>query len=457
MRILVVDDDPLNLQFLSDLLMSRGYEVQVARDGEEAWFLQCQANAPRLLIVDWVLPKLSGPELCRRIRARADASPVYIILLTGHNPSERIHEGLAAGADDFLAKPYHPKVLLSHIAVGVRQLSAASDHSGRILKTLQDASQLGSCDVVVRGQEASGRICIQNGGVIWAELSNDPESLFDRLLQESRGALVSVLPMLDRYPATHRDDSGERIAMEFAEFAEFRSTLRAWIRRKVAQIVKLTLIDVRIAPVSGRHDLPGNLELPLSEVIPDTSIGQAPSQSSQARRLFAPSSRSSPNPEPLWEQTFPAATGETTDGMRAFLEQTAAIRGFRGAALLQLHRNACLLRVGVIASTSPLLAALHVLKELYHPGQGIGSVTDAAPELIITSGAEHQVLQVIPGQPPLAALLILDSATCTLAMARHQLQRFSLTLLRCMTPGAQPGDSSQSLLPVPILPEVTVK
>lgn len=454
MRIHIIDDDPLNVQFLTDLLRSRGYDVQVARDGEEAWTLQCQANAPRLLIVDWVLPKLSGPELCRRIRARADASPAYIILLTGHNPSERIHEGLAAGADEFLAKPYHPKVLLSHVAVGVRQLSAAFDQSGRILKTLHDASHLGSCDVVVRGQEASGRICLQNGCVIWAELSNDSESLLDRLLHESRGALVSMLPLLDRYPGPQGDDSGERIARDFAEFAEFRSTIRSWIRRKVAQILRLTLIDVRIAPIGDRRVLPGNLELPLAEALPDSAVGAAPSQSSQVRRLFSPSA---PSLEPQWEQTFPQATGETTDAMHAFLNQATDIRGFRGAALLQLHRNGCLVRSGVITNTSPLLAALHVLKELYRPGQGIGSVTDAAPELIITSGAEHHVLQVIPGQPPLAALLILDSATCTLAMARHQLQRSSLTLLRCMTPEAQPGDSTQSWLPVPASSEVTIK
>ncbi len=431
MRILVVDDDPLNLQFLTDLLQSRGYEVVTARDGEQAWQIQQQPDAPQLLIVDWMLPRLSGPELCRRIRAQARGLPVHIILVTGHNPSERIHEGLASGADDFLAKPYHPKVLLSHVAVGMRQLFAGVQPSQRLRKTLYDASQIGSCDVTVNGQEASGRICFQNGGVIWADLSNDRESLFERLLQESGGAVDTMLSMFEPYPSHHRDDSGERVAMRFAEFAEFRSTIRAWIRRKVSQILNLTLTDVRIVPVPGRREFPGNLELPLSELLPDAPQAGSSSQSGQVRRLFSTSGSA---PELQWEQTFPSAEGDVQPPMNTFLSQLMTVRGARGAALLQLHQNGCLLRMGALGACSPLLGALHVLKELYVPGQGIGSLTDAAPELIISSGSQTQLLQVIPCRPPVAALLVLDSATSTMAMARHQLQQCAQTLLRAMLP-----------------------
>jgi CheY-like chemotaxis protein len=444
MRILVVDDDPLNLQFLSDLLQSRGYEVVTAQDGEHAWQIQQQPAAPQLLIVDWMLPRLSGPELCRRIRAQERDVRAYIILVTGHNPSERIHEGLASGADDFLAKPYHPKVLLSHVAVGVRQLHAGSQPSDRVRKTLADASQLGSCDVMVRGHEASGRICFQNGGVIWADLSNDRESLFERLVQESGGAIGTMLSMLERYPSHHRDDSGERVAMGFAEFAEFRSTIRAWIRRKVSQILSLTMNDIRIVPVPGRREFPGNLELPLSEVLPDSAAPIPSSQSSQVRRLFSTGAAA---PELQWEQTFPSVEAGVQPPMRSFVSQLMAVRGARGAALLQLHQNGCLLRQGTLGSCSPLLGALHVVKELYVQGQGIGSLSDAAPDLIVCSGSQTQLLQVIPCRPPIAALLVLDSATSTLAMARHQLQQCAQALLRSIQPSAAAGTSSAELVP----------
>lgn len=444
MRILVVDDDPLNLQFLTDLLQSRGYEVETARDGEQAWQIQQQPNAPQLLILDWMLPRLSGPELCRRIRAQETNHHVHIILVTGHNPSERIHEGLASGADDFLAKPYHPKVLLSHVAVGLRQLYAGNNSSEQLQRKLQDASQLGNCDVAVRGQEASGRICFQNGGVIWADLSNDRESLFDRLVQESGGAMETMVSMLEGSSSRHRDDSGERVAMGFAEFAELRSTLRAWIQRKVSQILRLTVKEVRIVPVPGRREFPGDLQVPLSEILPAAQPTNAASQSSQVRRLFSPTG---PSHELQWEQTFPSAENDTQPGMRTFLSHVMSVRGARGAALLQLHQNGCLLRVGTLGQPSPLVGALHVLKELYVPGQGIGSVTDSAPELIISSGSQTQLLQVIPCRPPIAALLVLDSATSTLAMARHQLQQCAQTLLRVITPSAAAGSSSQGLAP----------
>lgn len=449
MRILVVDDDPLNLQFVTELLQSRGYDVETALDGEQAWQILQQTSEPLLLIVDWLLPRLSGPELCRRIRSQKKGAPVHILLLTGHGPSERLHEGLASGADDFLAKPYHPNVLLSHVAVGVRQLSAGSKQSERVQKTLYDASQLGSCDVTVRGQEATGRICFQNGGVIWADLSNDRESLFDRLVQESGGAIHAVLSMLERYPSHHRDDSGERMAAGFAEFAEFRSTIRGWIRRKVSQILRLTVLDVRIVPVPGRREFPGNLQLPLSDVLPDAQPAHPPSQDSQSVRSFSAAASS----ELPWEQTFPKVDSEVQPAMRAFVTQLMSVRGARGAALLQLHQNGCLVQAGTLGGSSPLLGALHVLKELYVPGQGIGSLTQAAPELIASSGSQTQLLQVIPCRPPLAALLVLDSATSTLAMARHQLQQCAQALLRAIAPGVSAGSSSQSLAPVVIEPD----
>ncbi|HNN91448.1 MAG TPA: response regulator [Pseudomonadota bacterium] len=453
MRVLVVDDDLLNLEFMAELLRSRGYDVLTAPDGETAWALLQESHAPRMLVIDWLLPGMSGPELCRRVRAQRSTEPAYIILVTGHNPSERLHEGLAAGADDFLAKPYHPKILLSHVAVGIRQLASNRSVSTRLLRCLQEATHLGQCDVTVRAPEVSGRICFCDGAVVWADLSNDPESFYDRLLHECGGSLGRVLPLLQRDDGYVQDSSSERMAMNLAEFAELRSAVRSWVKRKVAQILRLSVIDISVIPVTRRSPFPLDIAMPLEEVLPDSLTSAAVlvetgSSSGQFSSTDGRESRPSRPPgafnretdDVAWRQTFPEVVSTQAPRLRELLNQLMTVRGAVGAAVLQLHQNGCLARVGRLVEISPLLGALHVVKELYVPGQEIGSATDATPELIVTSSAEHHLLHVVPGSAPIAILLVLNAKTSTLAMARHQVQQAARSLLLPAGPALRDSD-----------------
>ncbi|WP_428937600.1 HD-GYP domain-containing protein [Fontivita pretiosa] len=122
MRVLIVEDNEVYLTLLSQTLMAAGFEVQTARDGEEALSLVLDGDA-RLVVSDWEMPRLSGPELCRQIRHQDIAGYVYIILVTAHDsPRERV-EGLSAGADDFVAKPFDPDELVARVRSGERILS----------------------------------------------------------------------------------------------------------------------------------------------------------------------------------------------------------------------------------------------------------------------------------------------------------------------------------------------
>ena len=100
MRILIAEDDPTSRRVLEMVLKKQGHEVVCAGDGNEAWEMLQAPNAPRLVILDWMMPGLDGPELCRRLRERESQNPVYIILLTALIRKENIVEGLDAGADD---------------------------------------------------------------------------------------------------------------------------------------------------------------------------------------------------------------------------------------------------------------------------------------------------------------------------------------------------------------------
>jgi putative two-component system response regulator len=125
MRVLIAEDDAVTADLLEATLQEFGYQVTVTHDGLEA-FHAIRSGKYRLVISDWEMPELNGLELCRRIRQRRWTGYVYFILLTSHSGVENIVEGLDAGADDFLTKPFDPHEMRVRLATGKRILGLES-------------------------------------------------------------------------------------------------------------------------------------------------------------------------------------------------------------------------------------------------------------------------------------------------------------------------------------------
>ena len=122
MRILIADDDPSSLATLAAILEKGGDEVAVARGGAEALEALQQPDAPRLAILDWIMPGIDGVEVIRRVRAIETDQPPHIIILTAKDDKANIIEGLNSGADDYLSKPYDLGELRARIDVGRRMV-----------------------------------------------------------------------------------------------------------------------------------------------------------------------------------------------------------------------------------------------------------------------------------------------------------------------------------------------
>ena len=122
MRILIAEDDRVTARILTSLLTSRGYETEVAYDGESALEMITSESAPYLALLDWMLPGMDGPEVCRRTRAGQFLTPGYLILLTARSAQADLVEGLNAGADEYLIKPIDPAELRARLNAGVRIL-----------------------------------------------------------------------------------------------------------------------------------------------------------------------------------------------------------------------------------------------------------------------------------------------------------------------------------------------
>ena len=121
MNILIAEDDPVNRRLLRKTLQNWGHHVVEARDGLQAW-TAFQQGGFRMVITDWMMPGLSGPELCRRIRLNETRDDIqsYIILLTARGSIQDLAAGFEAGVDDFISKPFEPDELRARLNAGKR-------------------------------------------------------------------------------------------------------------------------------------------------------------------------------------------------------------------------------------------------------------------------------------------------------------------------------------------------
>ena len=122
MRILIGDDSLTHRVMLEAIVRRWGYEAVLAEDGQQAWELLSAPEAPRLVLLDWEMPGLDGLEVCRRVRARQDQDPPYILLLTARQETADIVAGLDAGANDYISKPFENTELHARLRVGARML-----------------------------------------------------------------------------------------------------------------------------------------------------------------------------------------------------------------------------------------------------------------------------------------------------------------------------------------------
>ncbi len=146
MRILIAEDDQTSRIMLAAVLKKYGHEAVVAVDGLEAWEALQKPDAPRLAILDWMMPKMDGLDVVRRVREQINRPQPYLIMLTTKGEKEDIVIGLDAGADDYLTKPFHPAELRARVQAGQRLVETQDELAAEItnlqhaldhIKTLQ--------------------------------------------------------------------------------------------------------------------------------------------------------------------------------------------------------------------------------------------------------------------------------------------------------------------------------
>ena len=136
-KILIAEDDPVSLRLLKNLLENMAFEVLLAEDGRKALKL-FQKNEIEMLITDWIMPGLTGPEIIRKVRESNIPSMPYIIIITSKGRKQDIVAGLETGADDYVVKPFEPQELRARVKVGQRVIESQSALANRV-KEVQHA------------------------------------------------------------------------------------------------------------------------------------------------------------------------------------------------------------------------------------------------------------------------------------------------------------------------------
>ena len=142
MRILIAEDDLTSRNMLAAVLKKNGHEVLETANGAEAWNEMQKPDAPKLAILDWLMPELDGLEVARRVRALQPPQPPYIIMLTQRDKTDDIITALDAGVDDYLAKPFDPEELRARIGVGQRMVKIQERLAAQVIELKQAMAQV---------------------------------------------------------------------------------------------------------------------------------------------------------------------------------------------------------------------------------------------------------------------------------------------------------------------------
>jgi len=127
MRVLIAEDENTSRRLLASTLEKWNYEVEAVSNGAEAWKALQREDAPRLAILDWMMPVMTGPAVCREVRNRAGEPYTYILLLTARNDKQDLIEGLESGADDYITKPFDKQELEVRLRAGRRILELQAE------------------------------------------------------------------------------------------------------------------------------------------------------------------------------------------------------------------------------------------------------------------------------------------------------------------------------------------
>ena len=405
MRIIVADDEPLSRELVLRMIRARtDYEVTAVDDGEKALALALASPTPDVLLLDWMMPGLSGTDVCARVRESPLATQPYIVLLTAKSSREDALEGLSVGADDFLSKPVAPDILMARLSPAERRPTSQRSRSRSVAQALFRAREQGDGELIVKDGNGSARVLFHDRKVAWAHVSDDRNALLEILTPEVGIDAETAHEVVAECRRTGARLSDTLVSFGLVDRARFREHLLNWTKRKMRAILAFTKPELLFIAQRRRYseDLLFDLEEVLSdEVAPPRPISIHPPTPTKARR---------------WQDAFSTPDASTTQQATSqVLDDAFQCEGVLGAAIIDRLTGECLLQRGCDLSPDVAWAHLQTLNVL--------SREERVEDSIVVTGTRYHLVRFIPRAPDCFVYLVVDASQALIAAARLGLRR----------------------------------
>jgi len=406
MRIVVADDDPVSCKLLEHVIQTRTeHEVIAVSDGERALELALREPAPDILILDWMMPVLSGTEVCRRVRQQALAVQPYVLLITAKNRRDEVIEGLSVGADDLISKPIPPDFLVARLRLACRRPTPGRRSTRAVLQALVDAKNEREGELVVRDGDTTARVFFHQGKVAWAHLSDDPHGLFDILDPATGIDRDTAREVVAECRRTRARLSDTLVSWGLVDRARLRNCMLAWTTRKIAAIRQFSAPQTLFLPAvrSYAEDLLFDLE----ELVDSHDLAAiTPSTPPPSTSLRAPRN--------LWETAFVSEIPVSIEHSE-LMDRCMLGPGVKGVAVIDRATGRCLGQRG--ARLNPDIVWAHI--------QCVTAVSqqEHVADTVVATDQHYHLVRPLPERRNTIVYALVKSAEVRLAAARLNLAR----------------------------------
>ncbi len=381
------------------------HEVIAVDGGAQALALALGDEPFDVVLLDWVMPDLPGPEVCRRIRAAPLAVQPYVALVTGKNMRHEMLEGLSAGADDFLPKPVAPDELLGRLEAAARRLGSRFSGESGVLSALRAARQRGDGELVVTSGEHTARVFFHDGKVAWAHLSDDSSALLRFLETEAAVRADDVREVIAECRRTGARLTDTLVAFGLLDRASLRVSLLQWTRRQLEAVRSFP--EPRTLFVPKKRHYAEELLFDLDELLP------AADRAAQSSRRPLPLSSAEPM---SWANAFGLGPDATfASDLSSLVERCLEGEGAIGAAVIDRETGVCLAYRGAGLSADIAWSQIHSLNVIARH--------ERVEEAVVVTATHFHLIRFVRPDSDHVVYAVVTAPAVLLAMARVALQR----------------------------------